>query len=382
MKQLFKTAMILALITQVSCSKKDDGAITSIEGLKPVDFVATPDVVVGTTLSQKAYPNAAKNGALDYQTITTTLKSEKLEPLSPGFDTKTELIYPGSILRGSSFINANYDPLVLSNAFEKITLSTSLKGAPSVSGDFYPTQSGIRTGINDIVVKQAKAINYNFVPAIFNYDSKEVTTSESLVKSMNIHASLDLKFTAASVSAKFGFEKKETNTVDTKYVLISFRQKLYSASIDPKYYKDWIKGGINPLECGEYEPLYISNVDYGRTAYILFETNLSKQDLFTKITAELSASYGVGTLKADSEFTAEAKRLFSENKFKAYVYGGPLNGFLVTDLASFKDFLTKPTAEELVGGSVPISYTVRRLKDNTEVAVRTIYREETAAFAK
>jgi thiol-activated cytolysin len=382
MKQLFKTAAVLALATMASCSKKDDATISSIEGLKPVDFVATPDKIVKTELSSKAYPNPANNQISEYQVITTTQKSQQLEPLSPSFDTKTELIYPGSILRGSSFLNANYDPLVLSNAFEKVTLSTSLKGAQIVAKDFYPTQSGIRTGINELVALQAQNLNYAFVPAIFNYDSKEVTTAESLVKSLNIHASLDLKFSAASVSAKFGFEKKETNTVDTHYVLISFRQKLYSASIDPKYYKDWIKGGINPLECGEYEPIYISSVDYGRTAYVLFETNLSTQQLYTKVTASLSASYGVATLNADTEFTTDAKKTFSENKFKAYIYGGPLNGNLVTDIQGLSDFLKKPTAAELVASSVPISYTVRRLKDNTEVAVRSVYTEESAGFKK
>jgi thiol-activated cytolysin len=380
MKHFFKTASLLALVVIASCSKEED-KIASIESLNPVDFVVNPDRIIKTELSKRAYPNPDKNGIAEFQEITTIQKSEKLDPLSPAFDTKTELLFPGSILRGSSFLNANYDPLVLSNAFEKVTLSTSLKGAKSVAGNYYPTTSGIRTGINELVALQFKEINGDFVPAIIEYTSKDVTTSESLVKSMNIHASVDAKF-ALSVSAKFGYEKKETNTVDTHYVLISFRQKLYSASIDPKYYADWIKGGINIAECGNYEPLYISNVDYGRTAYVLFETSLSTQQLYSKVTASLTASYGAVSGSVDTEFTSDAKKTFSENKFKAYIFGGPLNGGVITDLAGLNDFLKKPTALELVASSVPISYTVRRLKDNTEVAVRSVYTEESAAFKK
>ncbi|MEB3382299.1 thiol-activated cytolysin family protein [Flavobacterium psychrophilum] len=365
-----------------SCSK-DEPAQTppTIETLKNVVFPELQDVVVKKEFTSIAYPNPEKNGLAEQQIITTTQKSGVLSPLSPSFDTNTELIYPGSILRGSSFLNARYDPLVLSNAFEKVKLSTTLKGASNVVGDFYPTQSDIRTGINQLVALQANNINQQFIPAIFDYTSQDITTSESLVKSMNIHANINASF-ALSVSAKFGYEKKETNTVDKHSVLISFRQKLYSASIDPKYYKDWIKGGINVAECGEYEPLYISNVDYGRTAYVLFETNLSTQQLVSKVTASLSASYGVVSGSAETQFNSEATSTFSQNSFKAYIYGGPLNGGLITNLDGLRRFLTKPTPIELIGGSVPISYTVRRLRDNTEVDVRTVYKQETAAFPR
>lgn len=381
MKHFFKIASLVALTVITSCTKEDaTNNASTIESLEPVDFVATPDRITSKVASSKTAVNPV-TGQAEFQEITTTQKSEKLDPLSPAFDTKTELLFPGSILRGSSFLNANYDPLVLSNPFEKVTLSTTLKGTETVSGDYYPTVSGIREGINALVAKNIESINGDFVPAIIEYTSKDITTAESLVKSMNIHASVDAKF-ALSVSAKFGYEKKETSTNDTHYVLISFRQKLYTASIDPKYYKDWIKGGINTAECGEYEPLYISSVDYGRTAYVLFETNLSTQQLYSKVTASITASYGVVSGSASTEFTSDAKSTFAENKFKAYIFGGPLDGGIVTDLEKLGEFLKKPKSLQLVASSVPISYTVRRLKDNTEVAVRQVYTEETAAFKK
>ncbi len=381
MKNFIKISALVAVLISTSCSKTEEEKVTTIADLKPVNFVAATDVVVKTEQSSRAYPNPANNQTLEFQTITTVQKTGKADPVSPAFSTDTSLIFPGSILRGSSFLNGDYDPLVLSNAFNKVTLSTSLRGASTVFGEYFPTISGIATGINDLVVLKAQEINYNYIPAILSYDSKEVTTNESLVKSMNVHATLDLKFVAASVAAKFGYVKKETSTTGSRSVLIAFRQKLYSASIDPKFYTEWITGGINTSQCGEYEPLYISSVDYGRIAYVLFETTLTKDEIYSQVTASLTASYkAVATLSASAEWTTEASRVFSQNSFKAYIYGGPLNGGVITNLEGLADFLQKPTPQQLVGGSAPISYTVRRLSDNTKVEIRSVYTEETAAF--
>ncbi|MCB6089073.1 hypothetical protein [Flavobacterium psychrophilum] len=130
MKKTFKIVTVVSLIALASCSK-DEPAQTppTIETLKNVVFPELQDVVVKKEFTSIAYPNPEKNGLAEQQIITTTQKSGVLSPLSPSFDTNTELIYPGSILRGSSFLNARYDPLVLSNAFEKVKLSTTLKGA-------------------------------------------------------------------------------------------------------------------------------------------------------------------------------------------------------------------------------------------------------------
>ena len=59
------------------------------------------------------------------------------------------------------------------------------------------------------------------------------------------------------------------------------------------------------------------------------------------------------------------------------IAGGPLSqSKMVTDLESFKDFLTMPSAADLVNSATPIGYKVRTLKDNREVEVRTMYTDQ------
>jgi thiol-activated cytolysin len=389
MKQLVRIT-VLALVVTVGCSKtEDDTTVKGIESLKTVDFTAKPDVVLRTSQTTKAYPNPEKNGVSEPLTITTTRKTNLLNPLTPVIGGELdEIIYPGSILRGSSFIEGKYDPLVLSNKFNKVTLSTTLKNTEGavtpLKRDVFPTLSSVREGISGLISEKESDINFGYIPADINYTKHEVTTEESFAKSLDIHASLEVKLKIINVSANFSFQKKETNTFESKYVLISFRQKLYSASIDPKFYTDWIDGGIKPSECGDYEPLYISNVDYGRIAYMLFETKLSKEELFTKISSEINVSYAkMIELKGKYTLTTEAIKKFTDEKVQFFIKGGPA-GLAVnaTTLDGFTRFLTAPTPKELVATSVPIGYVVRRLKDNTGVEVRTTYEEETATFPK
>lgn len=386
LKNLFKTIFTILLVTLASCSKNEEEN-QSIEQLKTVDFPASADIDVKTTTSLKAYPNPIKNGISEFLTITTTRKTNLLDPLTPTIGgTEDTFIYPGSILRGSSFLNGAYDPLVLSNAFNQVTLSTTLKNVNGANTplkkDVYPTLSGVREGISALISEKANDVNYDFVPAELSYTKHDVTTEQSFAKALDIHASLEVKLKIINVGASFDFSKKETNTFESHYVLISFRQKLYSASIDPKYYTDWIVGGINASQCGEYEPLYISNVDYGRIAYMLFETKLSKEELSSTIKASIDASYKqVATLHSSYALSQTEIKKFTDNKVQFFVKGGPVGAAVrATDLQGFTDYLINPSPKVLVGTSVPIGYTVRRLKDNTKVEVRTTYEEETAGF--
>jgi thiol-activated cytolysin len=56
------------------------------------------------------------------------------------------------------------------------------------------------------------------------------------------------------------------------------------------------------------------------------------------------------------------------------VVGGPTQlAQQISDYASFVSFIQSPTTASLVASSVPISYKVRRLKDNTQVLVKDIF---------
>ena len=76
------------------------------------------------------------------------------------------------------------------------------------------------------------------------------------------------------------------------------------------------------------------------------------------------------------EYSKQLKQLFSENKVKVKIYGGPVAlGNKVTNYDGFMDFVKMPEVKTLTETSVPVSYKVRRLKDNTLVDVLDTYTE-------
>lgn len=157
--------------------------------------------------------------------------------------------------------------------------------------------------------------------------------------------------------------------------MVKMRQWLYNFAIDPKYYGDWIDGPIDLADCGSHEPVYISSVDYGRIAYILIESSDTKESIEAMVatTAKIGIT-GVLTGASDATYKARFEQLMSQNKIKFMLVGGPASlGQQVTDFATFSNFVKNPTTAQLVSSSVPISYKVRRLKDNTQVEVKDIY---------
>ena len=94
----------------------------------------------------------------------------------------------------------------------------------------------------------------------------------------------------------------------------------------------------------------------------------------TMVKAAVGVALKVVNVGVDVTYSNEFKNLFTQNKIKVMIVGGPNElGGKVTDYNSFVNFLQTPNNSSLVGSSVPISYKIRRLKDNTEVEVKDMY---------
>lgn len=179
---------------------------------------------------------------------------------------------------------------------------------------------------------------------------------------------------AGLVKASFDYEKDQSNSLTKSYVMVAFRQHIYNVSIDPKHYSNWIMGDIDVKDMGEYEPLYISSVDYGRVGYVFVQTNKSVEEVRKMVKASLEVAVKYVDASANAEYTSEFQRLFQEGKVKVKISGGPVElANKVDNYESFVKFVQMPNAENIAKTSVPISYKVRRLKDNTEVQVIDTY---------
>ncbi len=370
-KNLFLLFLSLGMMT--SCSKSEDAApLKTIEELQPVKY----DIVANKTLSSISTGNIIFNPATNsnqYEYLTTVEKQESLEPLSLISISNSDVIYPGSILRGSSFLNNTYDPLVLKNAFNKVVLSGTLQGGlTNFTADVSPNLSGMRAAINQLKSDNKANVDYSAVPAVFEYESTEIYNEQSFKKALDVHVDLDIL--GGLVSAKFGYNANSGSASSSKHTLVKMRQWFYNFAIDPKYYADWVNGPIDANECGTHEPVYVSSVDYGRIAFIDIQNNNSSEYNSLMIQASVKVALTAVSGSADVNYSNEFKALITNNKVKFMVVGGPAQlAQQISDYASFVAFIQRPTTSELVSSSVPISYKVRRLKDNTQVLVKDIF---------
>ncbi|MEO6174134.1 MAG: thiol-activated cytolysin family protein [Flavobacterium circumlabens] len=376
MKHTIVLALAIGSTLFTACSNENskDSTESNLNSLQPVTFATKPDKTISSkkTGVQELNPTTGNN---EYVYLTTVEKQTTLSPLSIINEANLDVIYPGSILRGSSFINATYDPLVLKNAFKPVTLSMSLRGDLSVSANILPAYSQITNATNILVNKNKNLIDYNAIPTYYEYQSDEITTEDSFKKALDAH--LNVNVLGGLVKANFGYSQN-SGTINTKsYVMVKVRQRLYSMTIDPKYYTDWIDGDISANNFGTHEPVYVSNVDYGRVAYILIETTKNESYNNTMVKASVGVALKVVDIGLDVNYSEEFKKLFAQNKIKIMIVGGPIDlGGKVTDYSSFVKFLQAPTPSDLVSSSAPISYKIRRLKDNTEVEVKDMYTEQ------
>ena len=359
----------------ISCDENDDNSSANLSELKEVSFQVEPDNIISSEKTGNTRLSPETN-TTEYEYLTLVERQSTLEPLSIVSANKSDIIYPGSILRGSSFMDAAYDPIVLKNEFNKVVLSLTLRGKDlPVSSPTTPSLSNVRTSLNGLLENSQALINYNAVPSFYSYESNSVTTQESFNKTLDIHVKADVL--GGLVSSDFNFTQSSGTVSSKKYVVVEVRQWFYNASIDPKNYTQWIEGDMDTEDLGSHEPLYVSSVDYGRVAYLLIETDKDEAYNSTMVKASVKVALAAVDASTDVNYSDEFKSLFEDNKVKVLIAGGPVElGGRVTDYDSFVRFLETPSTADLVGSAAPISYKVRRLLDNTEVEVKQMYTEQ------
>ncbi len=371
MKNKVLTAIALVSILTMSCTDKNEDTNTDLNSLQPVKYDNFSEKKTSAKTG-KTQVNPT-TGTTEFEYLTTVEKQETMAPLSLVSISNTDIIYPGSILRGSSFLESSYDPLVLSNKFNDVVLSGTLQGArTNFTESVPPTLSAMRNAINVLKSNNKDLVDYTAVPAVFEYEGTEIYNEKSFVKAFNLHAKVNVA--AGLVKSKFNYDVTSGSTSSIKHTVVRMRQWFYNFSIDPKYYKDWVNGDLNTKECGTHEPLYVSSVDYGRVAFIDIENGKSTEYNTTMIKASVNIALTTVTGGVSATYSQEFKGLMTSGKIKFIIMGGPSK--LAQQISSYEDFVSfikSPDTASLVSSSVPIGYKVRRLKDNTEVEVKDIF---------
>lgn len=300
----------------------------------------------------------------------------------PLFASVPSNIYLGSIIKGDTLTTATYGVFSGPRNKGKITLS-----APFAKDPIATVEMSSISQANYLDALRQLLASGIVVPAATGFVIERIYSQDQLNFAMKANVSGQNFDVATQFSIKSNRE--------TQYALVSVNQLFFRAYLDrPDYAADFWAPNLRPEEIEIIKkemtvynpPLYVSAIDYGRKAYILFEASGSSMD----IQAALSAGYK-SVVDVDGEMSLEVKQALQSMSAKGFVIGGSakLGNNTIAKLFSggTPDGLDalKGVGEWLVDGAEPsltnppaaIGYEFALLLDGSKVAARstTNYKE-------
>lgn len=360
----------LALLFPLLAACSSDSPSEPYKDLKQVNFPQEKSTVLLTKPTDHIVDGY-------HQLLQVYTVQETLDPISTidGLSVNRGIAFgfhPGLLLNGDDFMQAKLER-VYNDAPEAFTLRLQLlTNKYDVKMPFGPDKMDLDDSLRVIlrakagdIYKENEAMNY------IDLFATDVTTAESCNKVFHHFCSktvLDDWLTSA-----FNLHESEYNAEGPHYVALKVRQKFFSVSVPPVRPADW--GKLKDL--GAYEPLYVSDVDYGRELNLVARTDMSAEqfkDLFKKA---LQASMDP---KSGRKYDQERKKLdkmLTEKKISVVINQGGKNPFSgISNYTSLLNFLRIPSAADFFEYCTPIAYKVKAVRDNRPIVVRVTRTEQ------
>ncbi len=269
----------------------------------------------------------------------------------------TEIIYPGSLLDGTSVATGAYRPIVADR--DSLTLSVSLATQQGVSQSIEiakPSLSTVRNGINELL---SRTVAGN-TPAYINFEVEKIYAKEEA----ELHVAANFKGWGAKVSASYDFDR-----IDIKSrFLVKFTQVYYSVDVDAPKYPCEFFAPIPTTDrakelLGSTMPVYVSSVKYGRAIYFMVESSYEEEEVEKALHASLK-KFGV---KASIDINQRQQQIINSSKIAALIIGGPTETAVntVTGIDNLAQFLQEGADYSANSPGVALAYTLRFLSDNS-----------------
>lgn len=286
-------------------------------------------------------------------------------------DSGSSVIFPGAIINGASLFCDSYTLIPIHRTGTKLVSNISNSSAIYVENTSY-------SNINDAINKFISSFKGDFLKS-WTYEMNEVKSSEDINKAIGISANIK--------GSDLGYNFSNNIQRDKTNILVVIRQNYFTISTEPKQSPvEYFDEGSDLSKIGDFEPAYVSDVDYGRMAVLMISADLSKEDLIKnidssfkginvgggiqKINSKSDISYTLqiigggnnkiisnvtGNNEEDEGFFAKIKKIFSGNKDKDY------SAKYIQEMTKFID---SGNVDGLVN-AVPISYTLKYVNDNS-----------------
>lgn len=269
-----------------------------------------------------------------------------------------EIMYPGCVMEGSSFVNKSYNPMIEVPTRET-TLSVNLVPTNPNQLDDITVTLAPNSRLSDFRKIWAKWTRLDVQPvastSIYSLDlvnsEKEVKTKIGL--SVGVPGILNL-------NGNFGFDFHGKKN----HIFCKFIQTGYSITMDaPKF--GTILAEALPEKVGRTQPVYISNINYGRIAFVSIETNEKLTDIQAALDFTLDKAVTKGKFELGINNETKYKNILKDQKVSYAVIGGSAaeqGKIMEGTLESFIEYMKmEPTLSSLA----PVSFTIRYVSDNT-----------------
>ncbi|MCI6154128.1 MAG: thiol-activated cytolysin family protein [Bacteroidales bacterium] len=262
------------------------------------------------------------------------------------FNPYSNVVYPGNVLIGNNIDNGEYKH-VRNVEVNPITITASLTS--ETPGFYSRTVERMKYSEYLNVLNDWRQRDFKDPGVETTLENIEITNE----KDASFKAGASFQAEAVKIAASMDGEHKRLKT----HVLCKFVQKVFSVSMDDP------EGGLirtaNMAAFQGVQPVYISDVSYGRMAYILVSSNRSSDDVKAALNVMVpAANLGV---EADAKY----RSLLSDARVTATFIGGSAaqHGQILTNgWEGVKASLAAPMS---VSTTMPIAFTLRYVHDNS-----------------
>ena len=274
-----------------------------------------------------------------------------------------------TLLRGDGQLYFNYNPHTL-----QIFPGAVIRGDTVFSDSFTLVEthrSPIRlsVGPNSVVVDNPNLTNVNAARdrLIEGNDAQVVREARFSMHTVERGESFSTALSAGvgvkGVGVDAGTERRRQENSTNMVVIV--HEVFYTVNVEhPGSAGRFFTREMTREVLGDFAPVYISSVNYGRMGILTVSTNRSE----TEVRNTLSATIPIKAVQVSPSISTEHRQVLNDMQVEAHVIGGRSG-------LSMDEFFANFSAPPDFRGAVPLSFTLNRLHDNAPVEVLTILDE-------
>jgi hypothetical protein len=266
--------------------------------------------------------------------------------------------YAGQIFRSTSDIESSaWNPLLggTRNGIDVTIIGPTVNGTPSYYME-NPSLHEFNNILNEYK-QQEVVINSD---AKFSFKIIDVKSIEQL----KFKLGADLKI-GRWVDISSSIDKSEIN--EYSYFVIEMIQEHASVNISlPASPQDLYSELPAAEQLGEWSPLMLSSIKYGRAAYFIMKSSYSKSE----IKKAIEGSFNFWKIDADYEISQEYENIFNSTEINAIIYGGAQLPALETidGVDAIKNYLKSGFIDFNAFG-VPLTYKFKYISDFSDAKI-------------